>query len=114
MVQVLFNLLSNAIQFSDEGSEIVLSVTKQAGDLVFEVRDWGAGIPETFIHHVFERFESRNAGSIRGGAGLGLSIVKRFVELHDGAVAVESEEGKGTRITCTIPATPMHNKTAAE
>jgi len=114
MVQVLFNLLSNAIQFSDEGNEIVLRVTKQAGDLVFEVRDWGAGIPETFIHHVFERFESRNAGSIRGGAGLGLSIVKRFVELHDGAVAVESEEGKGTRITCTIPAAPMHNETAAE
>ncbi|MEP2942823.1 MAG: PAS-domain containing protein [Hyphomicrobiales bacterium] len=114
MIQTLFNLLSNAIQFSEENSEISLIVSSKDEYLIFEVQDWGAGISETFINQVFERFESQEQGSVRGGAGLGLSIVKRFVELHHGHVAIDSQEGEGTKITCVIPMEPDHNSTAAE
>lgn len=114
MIQILFNLLSNAIQFSDEGSEVALHVSSKDRHLVFKVQDWGSGIPEVFINQVFNRFESRSSGNMRGGAGLGLSIVKRFVELHDGYVTVESKEGIGTTIACVIPAEPSPGKIAAE
>lgn len=113
MVQILFNLLSNAIQFSDDNSEICLSVSDNDDALVFKVQDWGAGIPKAFINQMFERFESRGAGMLRGGAGLGLSIVKRFVELHNGEVTVDSQDGIGTTITCTI-AKPSADPIAAE
>lgn len=114
MIQILFNLLSNAIKFSDENSKVSLAVSRQGDALAFKVQDWGAGIPEAFINQVFERFESRGNGTLRGGAGLGLSIVKRFVELHDGKVMIDSKEGVGTTITCTIPAKPITDKIAAE
>lgn len=108
VIQILFNLLSNAIQFSDEDGTVALTVTSDGENVIFEVQDWGAGIPDAFIDHVFNRFESRSSGRSRGGAGLGLSIVQRFVELHNGEVSIDSEEGKGTRITCILPARPHH------
>ena len=65
---------------------------------------------------IFSRFESRATGQVRGGAGLGLSIVKQLVELHQGEVEVNSTEGQGTIVTCTMPATPPvdADKAAAE
>lgn len=114
MVQILFNLLSNAIQFSDDNSEISLTVSSKEKTIILKVQDWGAGIPKAFINQVFDRFESRGTRAMRGGAGLGLSIVKRFVELHHGQVSVNSQEGLGTTITCIIPAEPAANIIAAE
>ena len=116
IVQILFNLLANAIKFSDDGGKVALHVRQTEENIVFEVQDWGAGIPEAFIDQIFNRFESRATGQVRGGAGLGLSIVKQLVELHQGEVKVESTEGQGTIVTCTMPATPPidADKAAAE
>lgn len=116
IVQILFNLLSNAIKFSDDGGKVALHVRQTEENIVFEVQDWGAGIPDAFIDQIFNRFESRATGQVRGGAGLGLSIVKQLVELHQGEINVESTEGQGTIVTCTMPATPPvdADKAAAE
>ncbi|MEP1444043.1 MAG: ATP-binding protein [Hyphomicrobiales bacterium] len=116
IVQILFNLLSNAIKFSDDGGKIALNVRQSEDNIVFEVQDWGAGIPDAFIDQIFSRFESRATGQVRGGAGLGLSIVKQLVELHQGEVEVNSTEGQGTIVTCTMPAVPPvdADKAAAE
>ncbi|MEP3232215.1 MAG: ATP-binding protein [Hyphomicrobiales bacterium] len=116
IIQILFNLISNAIKFSDDGGKVALNVRQTEENIVFEVQDWGAGIPDAFIDQIFSRFESRANGQVRGGAGLGLSIVKQLVELHQGEVNVDSTEGQGTIVTCTMPATPPvdADKAAAE
>ena len=67
------------------------------------VADEGVGIPRDQLRSVFDRFYTRRQGPHRGGAGLGLSIVKSFVELHGGTVAIESDEGRGTVVTCRLP-----------
>jgi signal transduction histidine kinase len=112
--QVLFNLLSNALRFSDVGGAIDVACTRENGTLEFMVRDHGCGIPEDMLDQVFARFVGRDAGSRRRGAGLGLSIVKSFVELHGGAVDIESEEGVGTRVVCRFPVSPEAIQHAAE
>jgi signal transduction histidine kinase len=66
------------------------------------------------LDQVFARFVGRDAGVRRRGAGLGLSIVKSFVELHGGTVSIESEEGVGTRVVCRFPVSPAVLKHAAE
>jgi len=101
--QILFNLLSNAIAFSPAGATITLSAERQPEALAFSVADRGGGIPQTIVDRVFDRFESHALGSQRRGAGLGLSIVRSFVELHGGTVRLESVEGGGTTVTCTFP-----------
>jgi signal transduction histidine kinase len=111
---VLFNLLSNALRFSDVGGAIDVACTRENGTLEFMVRDHGCGIPEDMLDQVFARFVGRDAGSRRRGAGLGLSIVKSFVELHGGAVDIESEEGVGTRVVCRFPVSPEAIQHAAE
>lgn len=102
--QILFNLLSNAVAYTPDGGTVVLSCGREGDAVVFSVRDHGRGIPEEYIQSVFERFESRSTGSRRRGAGLGLSIVKSFVELHGGTVSIASQEGQGTTVTCRLPA----------
>jgi signal transduction histidine kinase len=101
--QVLYNLLSNAIGFSKPGDSISVSVWREAGMVAFAVEDQGVGIPKDQQQRVLERFESRSQGSKHRGAGLGLSIVKSLVELHGGAMALESEPGQGTRVTVRFP-----------
>jgi signal transduction histidine kinase len=101
--QVLYNLLSNAIGFSKPGDAISVSVWREAGMMSFAVQDRGVGIPKEEQGRVFERFESRSQGSKHRGAGLGLSIVKSLVELHGGVMALESEPGRGTRVTLRFP-----------
>ncbi|WP_245294084.1 PAS domain-containing sensor histidine kinase [Methylobrevis pamukkalensis] len=112
--QILFNLLSNAISFSEDGGRIEVICKREGEEVVFIVRDEGRGIPQDFIDAVFARFESRSAGSRRRGAGLGLSIVKSFVELHGGKVRIVSVEGRGTTVTCRFPAVPLPVAEAAE
>lgn len=113
MVQILFNLLSNAIQFSEKDGKIILDVSREDEAIIFVVRDWGKGIPKALVDQVFNRFESHDTGAVRGGVGLGLAMVKRFVELHDGNVDIDSTEGEGTTVTCTLPASPPIDGLAA-
>lgn len=97
--QVVYNLLSNALRFTKSGGRIELGgrPTDDGGVMIW-VKDDGVGIPPEHQPKVFESFQSS-----RGGAGLGLALVQRFVERHGGWVDLESEEGKGTHVTCYLP-----------
>lgn len=101
--QVLFNLLSNAIGFSAPGQTVTLQAMRRGSDVVFKISDRGRGIPHDVIAHVFDRFHSNTIGSRHRGVGLGLSIVKAFVELHGGNVLINSAPGEGTSVTCVFP-----------
>ncbi|MCC7346091.1 MAG: PAS-domain containing protein [Variibacter sp.] len=112
--QILFNLLSNAIAFSQPGGTITLAAERRPGAVVFAVADRGRGIPREIVERVFNRFETHSLGSQHRGAGLGLSIVRSFVELHGGAVTLDSAEGKGTTVTCIFPLEHDAGRVAAE
>lgn len=104
--QILFNLLSNAIGFSRPGQTVTLAAMRRDDEVVFKVTDRGRGIPPEILERVFERFESHTAGSRHRGVGLGLSIVRAFMELHGGRVFIDSAPGEGTTVTCVFPAHP--------
>ena len=104
--QVLHNLLSNAINFTPAGGTITLLAKRDNGDMVFAISDTGIGISEEEQHRVMQKFERGSQPLIRqtgAGAGLGLSLVKSFVELHGGSVELTSKPDKGTRVVCRIP-----------
>jgi signal transduction histidine kinase len=101
--QVLFNLLSNAIGFSEPGQTVTLAALRRPKEVVFKVTDRGRGIPAEIIDKVFDRFESHTVGSRHRGVGLGLSIVRSFVELHGGKIFIDSAPGEGTTVTCIFP-----------
>jgi signal transduction histidine kinase len=102
--QVLTNLIGNAIKFTPRGGEVHVELTATAEGARITVADTGVGIPADELPHVFERFW-RGAGTReRGsGSGLGLSIVKRIVDMHEGRVQVVSTPGAGTRFTVLLP-----------
>ena len=102
--QALFNLLSNAVKFTPEGGRVTISARRREDGVELSVADTGVGIAETDQDRIFESFE-RGGGGRQSGAGLGLSLVKRLIELHGGRVTLESEPDEGTRVTCFIPAT---------
>jgi signal transduction histidine kinase len=104
--QILYNLLSNAVNYAPEASTITLSCRQLAEGVEFSVHDNGPGMPPDVLDSVFRRFEPRTNGGRRRGAGLGLSIVKSFVELHGGSVRIETGKDKGTTVICTFPDTP--------
>ncbi|HEY9813679.1 MAG TPA: HAMP domain-containing sensor histidine kinase, partial [Candidatus Sericytochromatia bacterium] len=99
----LKELLVNAIKYSPEGGEIQLKVTCENEKAVFQVKDQGIGIPASEQNHVFERFYRGSNVSNISGIGLGLSIVKKLVELHQGSIDVSSEVGVGSTFTVAIP-----------
>jgi len=99
--QVVFNLLSNAFKFTPKGGTIVLGGRIDGEDVQIFVRDNGPGIAPEVRANVFERFSAKANSGQRGGAGLGLALVNRFVELHDGWVEIES--GEGTLVRCHLP-----------
>jgi PAS domain S-box-containing protein len=103
---IFTNLLSNALKYSPPGMPIDFEVVCQRPDAVFIVRDRGIGIPETDREWLFEAFHrGRNVGD-RPGTGLGLTIVKRCVELHGGRISLQSEPGR-TEFTVRLPLFPM-------
>jgi signal transduction histidine kinase len=112
--QVLFNLLANAVEFSQKGGRILIAARRDGGFVEFTVSDDGPGIPKDFLNSVFDPFASRPRGDGRGGAGLGLSIVRSFVALHGGTVEIESEEGRGATVRVRLPARPGITAAAAE
>jgi signal transduction histidine kinase len=103
--QVWINLLNNAVKFTPTGGQITITLTGNGGRAVIRISDTGAGIePEDQIH-IFERFYKTDKARDRslGGNGLGLSLVKKIVELHGGSVSVKSEIGKGTAFEISLP-----------
>ena len=102
--QILFNLLNNAARFTDEGS-VTVAVHRQDEEVVFAVTDTGVGIAPEDIPRVFEAFVQLDSSTKRrhGGAGLGLTISKRFVELHGGRIWAESQVGKGSSFRFSLP-----------
>jgi len=100
--QVVFNLLQNAIAFTPPGGRITVSASRSGSELRLSVTDTGQGIAPRAQATVFDRFEAKGSDG-RRGAGLGLSLVKSFVQLHGGWVELESEPGKGTCVTCHLP-----------
>lgn len=102
--QILFNLLSNAVKFTPRGGRVALRLEAEDGELVVTVTDTGIGIPPEQRHRVFGMFERlHEERSEVGGAGLGLALTKRLVELHGGSIGFESEEGRGTTFVVRVP-----------
>ena len=107
LVQVFWNLLHNAVKFSRAGGRVRVRVGASDGTARVEVEDEGAGIPPEFLPHVFERFRQADMATTRthGGLGLGLALVKSFVEAHGGSVEAESAgPGRGSRFVVALPA----------
>lgn len=105
LIQVFSNLMSNAVKFSQQGEKVYLS-TSLDDDLVhITIKDHGAGIPKEFHARLFEKFTQADSSTTRkvGGSGLGLNIAKTIVEEHNGTITFESEMGKGTIFTITLP-----------
>jgi PAS domain S-box-containing protein len=105
LVQVLTNLLYNAIKFSESESKIWLRVFQQENQVLFEVEDQGIGIPQDKLEIIFEPFRQVDNSSSRGyeGSGLGLAICKSIIIAHGGKIGVESELGVGSKFYFTIP-----------
>ncbi len=103
MTHVLNNLMSNAIKYSPKGGVIELHVAHDGRKAKFEIKDEGIGIPEEELERLFEPFHRCSNVSGIKGTGLGLGIVKRFVDIHGGTININSEEGKGTTVTVEIP-----------
>ena len=112
--QVLFNLLSNAIGFSPPGETVVLAAERAPDHISFTVKDRGPGISSEIKDKVFDWFESHAHGTHHRGAGLGLSIVRSFVELHHGTVLIDSVPEQGTTVVCTFPLAAETARNAAE
>jgi signal transduction histidine kinase len=114
VVQVLYNLLANAVGFSPQDATVMVSARRTERSVVFTVTDSGPGIPPDVKDKVFDWFESHSQGSRHRGAGLGLSLVRSFVELHGGKVRVDSIVGRGTTVTCDFPTDQAAQRNAAE
>ena len=111
--QILFNLLSNAVGFSPAGETVTLLAERRADAVIFSVNDHGPGIPPEAKDKVFDWFETDSKGSQHRGPGLGLSLVRSFVELHGGTVTIDSAYGQGTTVTCVFPLEHVAKQTAA-
>ncbi len=103
--QVIYNLMENAVKYTQNGGVIKVNLQRQGRDARFTVTDNGPGIPKENLPHIFDRFYRVDKARSRekGGTGLGLSIVHQLVLLHGGAISVESEEGKGATFIVELP-----------
>lgn len=103
--QVVINLLSNALKFSNQDGKIEVSLKQDKDKVVLVIKDNGIGIPEEDLPNIFERFyrsdKSRNRNT--GGAGIGLAIVKSIVNAHEGTIKVTSKKGEGTEFRIELP-----------
>lgn len=105
IVQVVINLLSNAIKFSPQGQQVLLGATHEQNVVRFSVRDWGPGISRADQMRLFQKFHQldQSINREKSGSGLGLAISKELVELHGGKIWVDSELGRGSTFSFTVP-----------
>jgi signal transduction histidine kinase/ligand-binding sensor domain-containing protein/DNA-binding response OmpR family regulator len=118
MESVLNNLISNAYKFSREGGKITLEIhqsNEKEHQLTISISDTGIGIPAADIPYIFDRFfQSRKTAGDKEGTGIGLSLVKNYVEQHGGTIQVASEEDKGTVVTLLLPIVESQSTESAE
>ena len=98
------NLISNAIKFSNDGGKIIITVKKEQEICQVEVMDFGIGMPPVVAERIFEKFYQGDSARQTKGYGLGLSLVKRIIDLHHGTISVKTAEGKGCAVTVKLPA----------
>jgi signal transduction histidine kinase len=114
--QVLYNLLSNAVKFSHDHGEVkVVYGLDSRQQLQLQVKDCGIGIKKEDLPRIFREFEQLESGAARRfpGTGLGLALTKKIIELHNGSISVQSEFGKGSTFTMTIPALTLSKESCA-
>jgi len=105
LMQVIENLLSNALNYTPEGGQVTVGVTAAAGSVTLTIRDTGAGIPPEALSRIFEPFYRVPNQTIKGN-GIGLTITREIVALHGGRISVESTLGAGTTFTVWLPVSP--------
>jgi len=101
--QIIYNLLSNAVKFTPDGGSIEITAAREDGTVRIAVRDTGIGIAPEDQKKIFEEFRQVGRERSREGTGLGLTLTKRFVELHGGSIAVQSTPGQGSTFSFTLP-----------
>lgn len=103
--QVLVNLISNAIKYSPDGSDVFITATENEKEIVITVKDWGIGIPPVDISKVFDRYfrVSNTYTKSISGIGIGLYITKSIIKRHNGTISIESKEGEGSTFRFTLP-----------
>jgi signal transduction histidine kinase len=113
--QIVLNLLTNAVKFTPEGGTVTLGAQRRNGAYVFSVTDTGVGIAPEDQQAIFEEFKQVGSDIERKaeGTGLGLALTKRLVELHGGAIRVESVPGRGSKFTFELPLAPIHDEAPA-
>jgi signal transduction histidine kinase len=114
LVQLLDNLLSNALKFTPEGGRVDVTISAENSHAVLEVADSGIGIPRAEQGRLFERFFRASTATAQAvpGTGLGLAIAKAIVEAHGGRIAVESDEGSGARFRVELPVRQRQRRSA--
>jgi signal transduction histidine kinase len=108
MRQVFANLLDNAIKYTPEGGSVDVSCNEENGRAIARVRDTGIGIPPEEQPRIWERLYRGDKSRSQRGLGLGLSLVKAFVEAHNGDVSVQSKPGHGSEFIISVPIAPAH------
>src|SRR4029077_5979817 len=109
--QILWNLLTNAVKFTNRGGKVQVRLERVNSHVEVSVSDTGIGIPPAFLPHVFERFRQADAGIARekGGLGLGLSIARQLAEMHGGSIEVASGgTGQGATFRVKLPLMIIH------
>ena len=105
ILQVITNILANAIKFSPAGAEILVRLEKRDGTCRIRFADAGVGIPAADLDRVFEKFyQSADSRRLPGGSGLGLAICREIIELHDGRIWAENNDGAGASVLFELPA----------
>ena len=110
--RVLLNLLSNAIKFSYVDGIIYVNVNKKEENVIISIRDFGIGMSEKYLDKIFDRFIQVDNTMTRKneGSGIGLSIVKSFVSLHNGSISVKSKENEGSEFVIHLPINLIEDK----
>ena len=110
--RVLLNLHSNAIKFSYDDGIIYVNVNKKEENVIISVRDFGIGMSEKYLDKIFDRFIQVDNTMTRKneGSGIGLSIVKSFVSLHNGSISVKSKENEGSEFVINLPINLIEDK----
>jgi two-component system phosphate regulon sensor histidine kinase PhoR len=101
--QTIVNLIHNAIKFTNPGGKILVTTRVHRGSVTVDISDTGIGIAKRDLPHVFERFYKGDRDRSGGGTGMGLAIAKHIIEAHGGSIWVQSEEGKGSTFSFSLP-----------